>query len=141
MRIENIRNYITENKENFGYQEKDNPLNYIVKIKFFDTYGAASWYITEVDELTDKDIYLFGFCNLGDEELAEFGSVSLNELLNLKFEFRGNHYPRVDIDNSATGESLKECLEMDGFNFNANSYLYTCYKKLQKKEAAEGRER
>ncbi|PZM77293.1 MAG: DUF2958 domain-containing protein [Candidatus Margulisiibacteriota bacterium] len=51
-----------------------------VPVKLFNAYGVGTWYITEFD---GKDI-MFGFCNLGDDEMAELGYVSLKELQSLK---------------------------------------------------------
>lgn len=58
--------------------------------KFFNPYGSQTWLITEAQldgEGTElEDWILFGFCNLGDIQLAELGYVSLNELQNLEIE-------------------------------------------------------
>jgi len=43
--------------------------------------GACSWYLYEK---INEDIYM-AFVNLGDPEMSECGTVSLNEILSLKF--------------------------------------------------------
>jgi len=43
--------------------------------------GASSWYLYEK---INEDIYM-AFVNLGDPEMSECGTVSLNEILSLKF--------------------------------------------------------
>lgn len=43
--------------------------------------GAFTWYLYEK---LDEDIYM-GFVNLGDPEMAECGTVSMSELLSIKF--------------------------------------------------------
>lgn len=60
--------YATEKKE-----AKD------VKVitKFFFPVGAATWYVTEYDP---SEKLFFGFVNLGDDEMAELGYFSLEEL-------------------------------------------------------------
>jgi len=43
--------------------------------------GAFTWYLYEK---LDEDIYM-AFVNLGDPEMAEMGTVSMSELMGLKF--------------------------------------------------------
>jgi hypothetical protein len=43
--------------------------------------GACSWYIYEK---IDEDIYM-GFVNLGDNEMAECGYISMSEILAIRF--------------------------------------------------------
>ena len=43
--------------------------------------GACSWYIYEK---LDDDIYM-AFVNLGDNEMAECGTVSMQEIMSIKF--------------------------------------------------------
>ena len=58
--------------------------------KFFNPYGIGTWLITEaVLEAPDseyEDWTLFGFCYLGDNQMAELGYVSLKELENTKIK-------------------------------------------------------
>ena len=55
--------------------------------KFFNPTGAGTWYITEGSKLDNGDYEMFGYCHLGDDEMAEFGYVMLSELENLKLPF------------------------------------------------------
>ncbi len=57
--------------------EDKSPYQAKVVAKFFYPFGAASWYATEYDQ---NDKIFFGFANLGDDELAELGYFSLEEL-------------------------------------------------------------
>ncbi len=52
--------------------------------KFFNPTGAGTWYITEGSKLDNGDYEMFGYCHLGDDELAEFGSILLSELENIE---------------------------------------------------------
>ena len=64
-----------------------------VILKLFTPDAQCTWYITEFD---GKDTF-FGFCNLGDDQNAELGNISLSELqltrgrLGLPVE-RDNHW-------------------------------------------------
>ncbi len=51
-----------------------------VVVKFFTPDAAASWYITEGERLEDGDWLFFGFCDLGDRQMAELGSVLLSQI-------------------------------------------------------------
>lgn len=55
--------------------------------KFFNPVGAGTWLITEADKLENGDYEMYGYCNLGDDEMAEFGYVSLSELQDIKLPF------------------------------------------------------
>ena len=55
--------------------------------KFFNPTGAGTWLITEAEKLENGDYEMFGYCHLGDDEMAEFGYVCLSELQNLKLPF------------------------------------------------------
>ena len=48
--------------------------------KFFNSTGVGTWYIIEGKLLENGDAEMFGYCHLGDDELAEFGTVMLSEL-------------------------------------------------------------
>ena len=62
-------------------------LNAKVVVKYFNPCGAGTWLITEGNKLDDGDYELYGYCNLGDSEMAEYGYVSLNELKSIKLPF------------------------------------------------------
>ena len=66
--------YETENKK---------PSEVKVPLKLFNPCGAGTWYITEFN---GEDL-MFGFCNLGDDQCAELGYVSLSELKSLRLPF------------------------------------------------------
>jgi hypothetical protein len=53
----------------------------IVSLHYFK--GACDWYITERDVDTDGEgqIQAFGYANLGDDECAELGYISIVELI------------------------------------------------------------
>lgn len=53
----------------------------IVSLHYFT--GACDWYITERDVDTDGEgqIQAFGYANLGDDECAELGYISIVELI------------------------------------------------------------
>lgn len=52
--------------------------------KFFNPMGVGTWFITEAEKQEDGDYEMFGYCHLGDDELAEFGYVMLSELQSIK---------------------------------------------------------
>jgi Protein of unknown function (DUF2958) len=54
-----------------------------VIVKFFTPDAQASWFILEGRKTSDTDWELFGFCSLGDPDLAELGYVTLSELLSV----------------------------------------------------------
>lgn len=72
--------YPIGSQENLGGNAK-------VIAKFFNPVGAGTWLITEADKLENGDYEMYGYCNLGDDEMAEFGYVSLSELQNIKLPF------------------------------------------------------
>lgn len=55
-----------------------------IPLKLFNPVGSSTWYITEIDE--DCEL-AFGFCNLGDDEMAELGYVSISELESIQLPF------------------------------------------------------
>jgi len=54
-----------------------------IVMKLFNPAGAGTWYIYEK---LDDDIYM-AFVNLGDPMMAECGTVSMYELMNLRLPF------------------------------------------------------
>ena len=52
--------------------------------KFFNPTGVGTWYITEGNRLENGDYEMFGYCHLGNDEFAEFGSILLSELENIE---------------------------------------------------------
>lgn len=55
--------------------------------KFFNPAGAGTWLITEAEKTEDGDYEMFGYCHLGDDEMAELGYVMLSQLEELKLPF------------------------------------------------------
>ena len=55
-----------------------------IVVKFFCPDGAATWFIVDGEQTEDGDWMLFGFCDLGDRQMAELGYVSLRELTNVR---------------------------------------------------------
>lgn len=55
--------------------------------KFFNPMGVGTWFITEAEKRENGDYEMFGYCHLGDDELAEFGYVMLSELQKIKGPF------------------------------------------------------
>ena len=52
-----------------------------VPLKIFNPYGSGSWYIYEY---SPDEMLGFGFANLGDDQNAELGYISLLELETLR---------------------------------------------------------
>jgi hypothetical protein len=63
------------------YDQEDLGDQAIVSLHYFS--GACDWYITERDIDTDGEgqIQAFGYANLGDDECAELGYISIVELI------------------------------------------------------------
>ena len=57
--------------------------NIKIVMKFFNPVGAGTWYFYEK---IDEDTYMC-FANLGDVEMAECGTISMNEITSLKLPF------------------------------------------------------
>lgn len=55
--------------------------------KFFNPMGVGTWIITEGEKTENGDYEMFGYCNLGDDEMAELGYVMLSELENIKLPY------------------------------------------------------
>ena len=47
--------------------------------KFFNPTGVGTWLITEAEKTENGDYEMFGYCHLGDDEMAELGYVMLSE--------------------------------------------------------------
>ena len=52
-----------------------------VPLKLFNAMGGQSWFITEYDP---EEELAFGFANLGDDQNAELGYISIRELKAIK---------------------------------------------------------
>lgn len=55
-----------------------------IVVKFFTPDGAASWYILEGAKEANGDWRLFGWCDLGDSDMAELGYVMLSDLQSIR---------------------------------------------------------
>lgn len=55
--------------------------------KYFSPVGGATWLITEAEKMENDDYEMYGYCNLGDDEMAEFGYVLLSQLEEIKLPF------------------------------------------------------
>lgn len=72
---------IEEKLKEYPLGSQDGKLgNSKVIAKFFNPTGVGTWYIIEGKLLENGDAEMFGYCHLGDDELAEFGTVVLSEL-------------------------------------------------------------
>ncbi|AOY74747.1 DUF2958 domain-containing protein [Clostridium formicaceticum] len=69
---------------------------------FFNPIGAGDWYITEGNyDPKTNDVLMFGYGHLGDDQMAEWGFVTIKELEDIKlplgfkierdFLYDGNH--------------------------------------------------
>lgn len=56
-------------------------------VKYFNPTGVGTWFITEGNKLENGDYEMFGYCHLGDDEMAELGYVMLSQLEELKLPF------------------------------------------------------
>ena len=97
--------------------------------KFFNPVGAGTWLITEADKTENGDYEMFGYCHLGDDEMAELGYVMLSELENVKLPFglkveRDLYMPK-DCD-------LIQAMERTGIT--PPSYLLKDYNKEQEND-------
>ena len=54
-----------------------------IVLKLFNPTGAGTWYLYEK---LDEDVYMC-FANLGDSEMAELGTVSMQELMSFRGMF------------------------------------------------------
>lgn len=76
------------------YLEKRRGSDPTVYAKFFCPYSAACWWVLAYD----KDDTLFCFVYLGDEDMAELGEVSLEEIETLGQTAGPRHVVVRDID-------------------------------------------
>lgn len=83
-----------------------------VIVKYFNPVGAGTWLITEADKLENGDYMMFGYCHLGDNEMAELGYVLLSQLkeleLPLNFTIERDLYMRE-------GLTLVDAIKLQGF--------------------------
>jgi len=70
--------------EKQGYTGNKDPKDIKITCKFFNPAGAGTWYCYEYDP---KDKIFWCYADLGDPVFAECGTVSLEELENIKLPF------------------------------------------------------
>ncbi len=75
--------------------------------KFFNPTGVGTWFVAEYDPV---DRIFFGYANLGDPEMAELGSFSLNELQ----QFKGRFGLGIERDLFFKNKTLKEVMDARG---------------------------
>lgn len=57
----------------------------VIICKLFNPCGAGTWYLYEQDK--NNPDWFMAFCNLGDSEMAELGTISMDELMSLQLPF------------------------------------------------------
>ena len=67
-------------------QEKKEPTEVKIVVKFFEPTGSWTWYVTEGEKQEDGDWLFFGLVDGFEKELGYF---SLNELIGAKEGVRG----------------------------------------------------
>lgn len=88
--------------EKQGYTGNKSAKDIKIVLKLFNPCGAGTWYIYEK---LDDDTYMC-FANLNDPEMAECGTVSMSELMSLKFRPFG-----LGIERDMHFEPLSRTLE------------------------------
>lgn len=53
-------------------------------MKFFTPDAGATWFIVDGEKTEDGDWMLFGFCDLGDRQMAELGYVMLSQIADVR---------------------------------------------------------
>lgn len=79
----------------------------MVIAKFFNPTGAGTWFATEYD--SEARIF-FGYATLGDPEMAELGTFSLDELQ----EYRGRFNLGIERDLHFHDHTLREVMDAKG---------------------------
>lgn len=97
--------------------------------KFFNPVGVGTWLITEAEKTEDGDYEMFGYCHLGDNEMAELGYVMLSQLEEIKLPFgfkieRDLYMPK----------DCKLIQAMKNSNIEPPSYMLEDYNKEQENE-------
>jgi len=77
--------------------------------KFFNPTGAGTWFATEYDPV---ERVFFGYANLGDPEMAELGTFSLDELQS----YKGRFGLGIERDLHFHDKTLKDVLDKRGMN-------------------------
>lgn len=77
---------------------------------FFNPTGVGDWYIVEGEMQTDGDVLMFGYCHLGDDQMAEWGYVSLNELENIALSYG----LKIELDKHCTDKTINDVAKNRG---------------------------
>jgi hypothetical protein len=77
---------------------------------FFNPTGVGDWYIVEGEMQTDGDVLMFGYFHLGDDQMAEWGYVSLNELENITLPFG----LKIELDKHCTDKTINDVAKNKG---------------------------
>ena len=122
--MELIDKKLEEKFKEFPIESQDEKLgNAEVIAKFFNPTGVGTWYITEGNKLDNGDYEMFGYCHLGDDENAKFGTIYLSELrlpMGMSIE-RDLYFP--------DGLDLVQALKRDGIK--PHEYLLENYKEKE----------
>ena len=65
-----------------------------VQVKLFNPAGPQTWYLTEYNP---EEKLAFRFANLGDDNFAELGYISITELENLRLPYGLSIEREIDI--------------------------------------------
>ena len=58
-----------------------------VIVKFFNPVGVGTWFITEAEKQDSGKYLFYGYCHLGDDDMAEMGYVSEEELESIRLPY------------------------------------------------------
>ena len=92
-----------------GDTSNKDPKEVKIIAKYFNPTGAGTWFATEYDPI---DRVFFGYANLGDPEMAELGTFSLDELQSYKGKFGLG----IERDLHFHDKTLKDVLDKRGMN-------------------------
>ena len=141
--------YLNENKEVCKNNSKIDIENQTIVAHIYNPYGNQDWFITDYEKDGD-DIRLFGWNYLGDEQSAELGYISLNEIIELRgkdFTGRLNDILRMQVETHSftLGQRIKDFVKennssygmnrlVEDINFTDTKYKYNIQKVSIEKE-------
>ena len=100
--------------------------------KFFNPAGVGTWLITEAEKTEDGDYEMFGYCHLGDDEMAELGYVMLSELE----KFKGNFGLGIERDLYMSKDcDLIQAMKRTGIK--PPEYMLEKYNQIEKNEISK----
>ena len=94
-----------------------------VIVKYFNPVGVGTWLITEAEKQENGKYLFFGYCNLGDDQNAEFGYVSQEDLENTNLPFGLKIERDMYLSEDTTVIDEMKCLGMavpDYYHTNAD---------------------